>query len=114
MAQKAHFIIEQGVDFASQIELMSYYNNVFYDLSGATLYASMKKSWQSTVAYEMEAYVADAENGLFNIQMTWEQTSALEPGRYLYDIICATQAGERLRILEGVVTVTPGITGVPI
>jgi hypothetical protein len=34
----------------------------------------------------------------------------MEPGRYLYDVEITSSEGEVSRVVEGVVTVTPGIT----
>ena len=111
MGQKAYIQMDQGTDFVAQIDLNSY-QGVPYDLSDSTLIAKMKKSWMSTAFHEFDAYVLDAANGSLIIEMTWDKTSAIDPGRYLYDIIATDSANRRMRVIEGVVHVTPGISDV--
>jgi hypothetical protein len=38
------------------------------------------------------------------------QTVDLEPGRYLYDVEMTSSAGDTTRVIEGIATVTPGMT----
>lgn len=110
MAQKAHLHMEQGVDFSAQIELMSYYNDVMYDLSGATIMASMRKDYTSTVSHDFVCSIDNATGGTFVLAMPWEETINIDPGRYLYDVVAETSDGGRIRIIEGRITVSAGIT----
>lgn len=110
MAQKAHLQMEQGADFAAQIELQSYVG-ANYDLSTCTITSEMRKSWTSTVSYPFDCSVANAANGAFIISMKWEDTSNIDPGRYLYDVILHdVPSNTKIRAIEGTVHVTPGIT----
>ena len=42
--------------------------------------------------------------------MDKDQTRDIPAGRYLYDVEITSPEGERTRVLEGIVTVTPEIT----
>ena len=109
MAQRAYIQMDQGTDFSAQIDLQSY-AGVMYDLSSATIYAQMRKSYQSTVAYDFTAYVLDPTEGSIVIEMAWQQTAEIESGRYVYDIVIEEATGTRVRAIEGVVTVNAGVT----
>jgi hypothetical protein len=37
-------------------------------------------------------------------------TATLEAGRYLYDVVVTSAGGTKTRVIEGVVTVNPGVT----
>jgi hypothetical protein len=37
-------------------------------------------------------------------------SSTIKPGRYLYDIEVTSPLGEKLRVVEGIVLITPEIT----
>lgn len=110
MAQKAHLQMEQGADFSAQIDLQSYIGTM-YNLSGAVITSQMRKSWVSTVSYPFECTIDNVTNGSFIISMPWELTSTIDAGRYLYDIVLTdTNTGGKIRVIEGTVHVTPGIT----
>lgn len=42
--------------------------------------------------------------------MTAANTALLSPGRYLYDLLITAPGGTKTRVVEGIVTVTPGVT----
>lgn len=102
--------MEQGADFAAEIELQSYIG-VNFNLSNSLITAEMRKSWMSTVSYAFDCSVVNASTGTFTMSMGWESTSEIESGRYLYDIIATDLVtNTKIRVLEGTVHVTPGIT----
>lgn len=111
MAQKAYLQMDQGTDFSAQLEISSYYNMSGYGLNDAVVEAQMRKSWVSTVYYPFEVFITDANNGIFIIGMDHETTAGIEAGRYMYDIVVThTNSNQRYRVVEGIVTVNPGIT----
>jgi hypothetical protein len=44
------------------------------------------------------------------LSLTDTQTSALEPGRYVYDMNITSAGGITTRVVEGQAIVTPGVT----
>jgi len=42
--------------------------------------------------------------------LTDTQTSAIEAGRYVYDLVITDGSGSKSRVVEGQATVTPGVT----
>lgn len=109
MAQRAYIQLDQGTDFAAQIDLQSYVG-VMFDLTSATIYASMRKSYQSSISYDFTSYVLDPLEGSIVIEMTWQETSLIDAGRYVYDILIEEATGTRVRAVEGVCTVNAGVT----
>jgi hypothetical protein len=45
------------------------------------------------------------------LSLTAEQTKDITPGRYNYDVLITSSDDIVIRLLEGIATVTPGITG---
>jgi hypothetical protein len=48
--------------------------------------------------------------GQLTLELTDTQTSALEYGRYVYDCVITASGGDKTRVVEGQVVVTPGVT----
>lgn len=110
MASIANLFIDQGATYSNIITVASSSGSVL-DLTDYTVASQMRKSHSSSVHYDFTATVHDAATGKVRLQLTSDQTSAINAGRYLYDIeITNTITQEKRRILEGIVTVTPEIT----
>lgn len=80
------------------------------NLSGYTAASQIRKSYGSITAYNFNASVHDVDLGEIRLQLSDEESGAIKPGRYLYDIEITSSIGEKLRVVEGVVLVTPEIT----
>ena len=112
MAIKANIVIDQGTDFSSVIDLVDTSGDVF-DLTGYTAAAQMRKNYTSTAATTFTCVIGTPVEGVINISLPNSITADLEPGRYLYDVeITLTSSGTKNRVVEGVATVTPGMTRV--
>jgi hypothetical protein len=109
MAIKANIVIDQGTDFKAVIDVVDT-SGVVYDLSGYTASAQMRKNYNSTLATTFVA-THNSSGGAITLTLANDSTSALEPGRYLYDVEISS-AGVITRVVEGIVTVTPGMTRV--
>lgn len=108
MAIKANIEIDQGTDFYASIDLVD--DEGVYDLSNHTVAAQMRKNYASQTAIDFNVTV-NQELGRILLELTRDVTETLEPGRYLYDVeITNTLTNRRARAVEGVATVTPGIT----
>ena len=110
MSQKAYLQLDQGTSFSAEIEVQSYFNNLNYNLNDHTITVRAKKSWQSDYFYEFDTTVTDP-NGKFVIMMDYTKTASMEPGRYCYDVVLTNlNSNEKYRLIEGLLTVNPGIT----
>lgn len=110
MAVKANLVIDQGTDFSATIDVVDA-NNDIYDLSTHTAAAQMRKNYASSTATTFVCTDSDS-GGQITIELSSNTTSQLEPGRYLYDVEITSNGGVVTRVVEGIVTVTPGITRV--
>lgn len=112
MAIKANIVIDQGTDFSSVIDVTDDQDRP-YDLNGYVANAQMRKNYASS-AYTTFATAINAESGQIYLELDQVSTSLLEPGRYLYDvnITASGGSGTTIRVVEGIVTVTPGMTRV--
>lgn len=70
----------------------------------------MRKSFYSSTANNFTATVTDNSAGEITLSMTAAETANLKPGRYVYDLLITDDAGTKSRIIEGIVSVTPGTT----
>jgi hypothetical protein len=109
MAIKANIVIDQGTDFKAVIDVADT-SGVVYDLSGYTTSAQMRKNYNSTSATTFGSS-HNGVGGAITLVLDNTITSGLEPGRYLYDVEISS-GGVVTRVVEGIVTVTPGITRV--
>lgn len=107
MATKNNIVIDQGTTFTLTVTLTND-DGTAKDLSDYTIASQMRKSYYTST---YTAFTTDKVNltGELTISLTATQTSALKAGRYVYDIEIEDST-ETVRVLEGIVTVTPEVT----
>ncbi len=108
MALKANIIIDQGSTFQTTVNVTDE-NDDIVDLTNYSAAAQMRKHYTSSNAYNFTTSISPAL-GTVTLSMNANTTNTLEPGRYLYDCELTDNNGAVTRLVEGVVTVTPGIT----
>lgn len=104
-----NLILDQYSDFSATITLADI-NGVPLNLTGYTAAASMKKSYYSSTSYPFTVEFFDRPQGIIKLKMTSTQTSLLEAGRYVYDVVITDVTLKKMRVAEGIVTVTEGVT----
>ena len=107
MAYKVNLVIDGKTDFQHIFELNDE-NNDDYITNGYTANGAIKKSY-SSLNY-IAVFQTELSNGNLIIKLSNEQTANITPGRYLYDVIIKDSSNVISRVVEGMVTVTPGIT----
>ena len=107
MATVQNITIDQGTTFSLTIALTND-DGTDKDLSVYTASAQMRKSYYTSTYTAFTTAKVDSE-GELTISLTAAQTSDIKSGRYVYDIEIVSDT-ETLRILEGIVTVTPEVT----
>jgi len=112
VAIKANIVIDQGTDFSSVIDVTDDQDRPF-DLTDYVASSQMRKNYASSTAVTFNTSVNEASGQIY-LELDKSTTSQLEPGRYLYDveITAALGNGSTIRVVEGIVTVTPGMTRV--
>ena len=110
MAVYSDLSIDQGSDFSADITVEDSTGTVG-NLSGYTVAGQMRKTYTSTTATNFTAVVSSATNGVVTISLGNSVTNSLKAGRYVYDVeITKTSTGEKTRVVEGQVTINPGVT----
>tara|TARA_S200002703_G_scaffold145129_1_gene139298 strand:- start:3821 stop:4165 length:345 start_codon:yes stop_codon:yes gene_type:complete len=107
----SNIVINQGVDF-SQVFNLADSSNDSIDLTDYVLTAQMRKHAGSSVSHNLNPTVVQPPtSGGVRITLTDVQTSALKPGRYVYDIIVTqNNDGPKTRVVEGSAIVREGVT----
>ena len=107
MAAVNNIVIDQGTTFSLSLNL-SNDDGSEKDLTEYTVSSQMRRSFYTNT---YTAFTTDKVNltGEVIISLTAEQTSALKAGRYVYDIEISSPE-ETVRVLEGIVTITPEVT----
>ena len=112
MAAIANLTIDAGASFSSDVDVLDNDGNVF-TLVGYTAEGKMSKGYSETyprVYFDITVYEND---GLVTISLTPEDTIQLEDGRWVYDVqITETATGAVTRIVEGMITVYPSVSGI--
>lgn len=77
-----------------------------YDLSGRTLYGQIRRNWDNALQANITVTEADSPNGVINVSLTKQQTSALTLDDSTYDIFADNDSTqESKKILSGTVTI---------
>lgn len=109
MATVQNITIDQGTTFSLTINLTNDDNSA-KDLANYTIASQMRKSYEATTKTDFTTAKVD-ETGEVTISLTAAETTTVKAGRFVYDVeITGTDPVETLRVLEGLVTVTPQVT----
>jgi hypothetical protein len=106
--------LEQGTIFNTSISLDDVYGQS-YNLQNYSASSQMRKSYYSSNATAVFSTTVNGLNGQILISLNANQTANIYPGRYVYDLIIfnpTDSANTTIRVLEGIINVTPGVTKV--
>lgn len=107
MSTRVPLIIEQGSTFSVLIELFDDLDEPL-DVTNMTVSGKMRKQYTSSVSVDFDTQLS---NGELILELDYIQTANIEAGRYVYDVeITDTQSNTVVRLIEGIVTVTPEVT----
>jgi hypothetical protein len=109
MATVSNLFVDAGANYSNIITVAAS-NGQALDLTGYTVASQMRKSYQSSTAYNFSASVYQAASGKVRLQLTDTQSAAIPAGRWLYDVEITSPSGTKTRVVEGIVTVSPQIT----
>ena len=113
MAQYEEFTIDQGADVAIEIRCLDPETNSAKNLTNYSVAAKMKRNYNSDSAdtVNFTSIVSNPPTaGIITLGLTNNQTDSLKAGRYVYDVELTDSANVVSRVLEGIVTITPGVT----
>ncbi len=109
----SELFLEQGASFNTSITLDDV-NGEAFNLQNYTASSQMRKSYYSSNAAATFTVSTGADPGLGVITITLDSanTANIVPGRYVYDVY-VTNNVSRVRVLEGIVNVSPQVTKTP-
>lgn len=106
MATKINISVDQGSTFSTPITVLDSNNN-YKDLTTYTANAQLRKSYSSI---NSTAFGTSISNNIITLSLNANTTSSIIAGRYVYDVIVTDSSNVITRVVEGVVTVNPGVT----
>ncbi len=107
MASINNIIIDQGTTFTLSV-ILTNDDNTPKDLTNYTIASQIRKSYYTNTFTAFTTSKVDL-TGEISISLSAAETSALKAGRYVYDIEIEDPS-ETVRVIEGIVTVTPEVT----
>ena len=109
MAILANIFIDQGTDFSITVDVTDSAGDVL-DMTNYTSAGQIRKTYTSSTVSATFTTSINAAAGQVTISLTDTQTSALQAGRYVYDLNIESGGGVKTRVIEGQAVVTPGVT----
>lgn len=114
MTERYDMTCDQGATFIREITLTDDQGNPL-NYTGYTAEMQIRKSHSDPVSVldvntTNGRVTVSGAIGLFRILISDEDTSALVPRTYVYDLLAVSPEGTKDRILEGNFVVSPGVT----
>ena len=109
MATVSNLYVDQGSFFRTYITVSST-DGTPLDLTNYTVSSQMRKSYQSSTAYDFTTAISVPIQGRVRVELSSEQSRQIPAGRYLYDLEVTAPSGEKTRVVEGIVLINPEIT----
>jgi len=111
MAAYVELFMDQGATFNNVINLSDDLTNANINISGYIVRSQMRRSYYSANASaNLTCQITNASTGEITISLESNETANIKSGRYLFDIQVTTPSNTTVRLLEGIVTVTPRVT----
>jgi len=111
MASYAELIVDQGTTFSTILTLSDDTTNLPINVLGYLISANIKKSYYSANnTASFSSTINDAANGNVTISLSAATTAGIKPGRYLYDVKTTSPGNVVLRVVEGILTITPRVS----
>lgn len=111
MAAFVELYMDQGATFNNIISISDDLTNADINIAGYVVTSQMRRSYYSANATaNLTCTITDAFTGEITLSLTPQETANIKPGRYLFDVLIQTPNQSAVRLLEGIITVTPRVT----
>lgn len=111
MAAYVELYMDQGTTFNNVINITDDVTNSIVDITDYTIISQMKRSYYSAnVTANLICNVVNPLSGEVILFLPAANTANIKPGRYLFDVKTVDGSNVTNRILEGIITVTPGVS----
>ena len=109
MASISNLFVDKGSDFSITVSLTDATDSAL-SLAGSSFLAQVRKSHGSNTVKATFSTSNDGVGGNLTMNLTDIQTAALESGRYVYDVLQTDASGDKKRLMEGQLIVTPSVS----
>jgi hypothetical protein len=111
MAAYVELYMDQGASFRNVINLTDDVTNDTINISGYLVRSQMRRSYYSmNASANITCTITNAANGEVTLTLPPSTTANIKAGRYLFDVQTVDTSNNVVRILEGIITVTPRVT----
>jgi len=104
-----NLLLEQGTTFLVSIVLDDIYGDN-YNLTNFSATSQMRKSYYSSNGMVTFSTSIDVPTATISLSLPANTTSNLIPGRYVYDTKITDNSGNVVRVLEGIIDVSPSVS----
>jgi hypothetical protein len=102
--------VDQGTDYQTNMDLKRD-DGTPMSVAGYSFTGQIRKSYYSTnPTANLVITATDAPNGNLSLTMNSSVTTNIAPGRYVYDVKMMDTSNVTIRIMEGIITVTPQVS----
>lgn len=108
-ARSVNLTIEQGTNFTATFTVKNP-DGTILPLTGFSASAKLAKHSSATVGITTFTTSVVTAAGKVTISLPNATTSDLEPGRYYYDCVIQSNSQKIIRIVEGMILVTAGLS----
>lgn len=100
--------IEQGTTFSTSITVTDS-NNALINLTSYTAEAQIRKHYTSNTYISFDTSI-NTNTSVITLSLDSNTTSGIEYGRYVYDCLLTDSSGNKSRLIEGTLTISPSVT----
>ena len=108
-ARNINLVLDQGVDFEATFTVRNEDSSAL-NLTGYTGEAKIKKHPAATKYNSFIVTFPNRDNGQIKVALASTATTAIEGGRYVYDLVLTSPNAYKTRPIQGNVLVIPGVT----
>jgi hypothetical protein len=109
--------MDQGADFSTIVDISSDVDFSSVNINNVIFTSQMKKSILSqNVSANIVCSIVDGTGGEMIMTLDAANTATLQPGRYVFDVLMIDTSEGNLatRLMEGLIVVSPGVTGITV
>lgn len=104
-----NLVIPQGADYQNSF-LLENSNNTPLNLTGYSGICQLKKHSSSRTNVGIAVSFPNPMLGEIKISLASTISSNIKSGKYVYDVLLTSNLGIKTRVVEGIVTVTAGVS----
>jgi hypothetical protein len=110
MAIYSNIEIDQGTDFETSVTVTGTDGGPA-NLTGYAVAGQIRRTYKSQNAVTFTLDIPEpATAGIINVGLSAASSDTMKAGRYVYDIEVTSPQGKITRVIEGQVTIHPGVT----